>query len=172
MTAWSKLLVATTRLIDLHDSAHEPGSAFVQVSQEQRRGLRDGYWLDLGCLLLDFLLDIDFATNSAFVSQTRCLAHLREHYPDVETQSAGSTARGVELAREHPEVAAIAHPDNQGAGVELVAGDIQDRTTNTTRHTSPRRPGSSVCRRYRVAPSGRNLSCRIASDRAEAWPDV
>ncbi|TDX32768.1 hypothetical protein DFO67_10162 [Modicisalibacter xianhensis] len=83
MTAWSKLLVATTRLIDLHDSAHEPGSAFVQVSQEQRRGLRDGYWLDLGCLLLDFLLDVDFATNSAFVSQTRCLAHLREHYPGL-----------------------------------------------------------------------------------------
>lgn len=81
MTAWSKLLVATTRLIDLHDSAHEPGSPFVQVSQESRRGLRDGYWLDLGCLLLDYLLDVDFATNSAFVSQTRCLAALREYYP-------------------------------------------------------------------------------------------
>ncbi|MCE9666118.1 hypothetical protein LY622_22055 [Halomonas sp. M5N1S17] len=83
MTAWSKLLVATTRLIDLHDSAHEPGSAFVQVSQEQRRGLRDGYWLDLGCLLLDYLLDVDFATNSAFVSQTRCLNHLRDTYPEL-----------------------------------------------------------------------------------------
>lgn len=82
MTAWSKLLVATTRLIDLHDSGHEPGSPFVQVSQEQRRGWRDGYWLDLGCLLLDYLLDVDFATNSAFVSQTRCLAHLRESYPE------------------------------------------------------------------------------------------
>ncbi|MGQ7248882.1 hypothetical protein ACUN9Y_16300 [Halomonas sp. V046] len=81
MTAWSKLLIATTRLIDLHDSAHEPGSPFVQVSQEGRRGLRDGYWLDLGCLLLDYLLDLDFATNSAFVSQTRCLEALREHYP-------------------------------------------------------------------------------------------
>ncbi|WP_244613173.1 hypothetical protein [Modicisalibacter radicis] len=83
MTAWSKLLVATTRLIDLHDSAHEPGSPFVQVSQEQRRGLRDGYWLDLGCLLLDYLLELDFATNSAFVSQRRCLAQLREDYPDL-----------------------------------------------------------------------------------------
>lgn len=83
MTAWSKLFVATTRLLDLHDSAHEPGSPFVQVSQEQRRGLRDGYWLDLGCLLLDYLLDVDFATNSAFVPQTRCLSHLREHYPGL-----------------------------------------------------------------------------------------
>ncbi|MGQ4877176.1 hypothetical protein ACOJCM_01215 [Billgrantia sp. LNSP4103-1] len=83
MTAWSKLLIATTRLIDLHDSAHEPGSPFVQVSQEQRRGLRDGYWLDLGCLLLDYLLDEDFATNSAFVSQSRCLNHLREVYPQL-----------------------------------------------------------------------------------------
>lgn len=83
MTAWSKLLIATTRLIDLHDSAHDPGSPFVQVSQEQRRGLRDGYWLDLGCLLLDYLLEIDFTTNSAFVSQTRCLAQLREYYPNL-----------------------------------------------------------------------------------------
>lgn len=55
----------------------------MQVSQEQRRGLRDGYWLDLGCLLLDFLLDMDFTTNSAFVSQTRCLAALRDHYPEL-----------------------------------------------------------------------------------------
>lgn len=83
MTAWNKLLVATTRLLDLHDSAHEPGSPFVQVTQEQRRGLRDGYWLDLGCLLLDYLLEVDFATNSAFVTQRRCLAHLREDYPDL-----------------------------------------------------------------------------------------
>ncbi|WP_110655757.1 hypothetical protein [Salinicola halimionae] len=83
MTAWNKLLVATTRLLDLHDSAHEPGSPFVQVTQEQRRGLRDGYWLDLGCLLLDYLLEVDFATNSAFVTQRRCLTHLREDYPDL-----------------------------------------------------------------------------------------
>ncbi|UYG06177.1 hypothetical protein [Halomonas sp. M4R1S46] len=83
MTAWSKLLVATTRLIDLHDSAHEPGSPFVQVSQETRRGWRDGYWLDLGCLLLEYLLDVDFATNSAFVSQARCLAWLKSYYPDL-----------------------------------------------------------------------------------------
>jgi len=83
MTAWNKLLVATTRLLDLHDSAHEPGSPFVQVTQEQRRGLRDGYWLDLGCLLLDYLLEVDFATNSAFVTQRRCLAHLRGEYPDL-----------------------------------------------------------------------------------------
>ncbi|MBB3140571.1 hypothetical protein [Halomonas organivorans] len=81
MTAWSQLLVATARLIDLHDSAHDPGSPFVQVSQEQRRGWRDGYWLDLGCLLLEYLLDVDFATNSAFVSQGRCLAWLRDTYP-------------------------------------------------------------------------------------------
>ncbi|GHE19804.1 hypothetical protein GCM10017767_03250 [Halomonas urumqiensis] len=76
------MLVATTRLIDLHDSAHEPGSPFVQVSQEHRRGLRDGYWLDLGCVLLDYLLDVDFATNSAFVSQARCLNYLRETWPE------------------------------------------------------------------------------------------
>ena len=89
MTAWSKLLVATTRLLDLHDSGHEPGSPFVHVSQESRRGLRDGYWLDLGCLLLDYLLDVDFATNSAFVSQTRCLAHLREFYPELAHDDLG-----------------------------------------------------------------------------------
>ena len=63
----------------------------------------------------------------------QCRNYLREHYPDAETQSVASTARGVELARENPDVAAIAHPDNAGEGIDLLADDIQDRTTNTTR---------------------------------------
>ena len=63
-------------------AVHHPATQRV-IPPQQRRGLRDGYWLDLGCLLLDYLLEVDFATNSAFVTQRRCLAHLRGDYPDL-----------------------------------------------------------------------------------------
>ncbi|WP_043448297.1 hypothetical protein [Halotalea alkalilenta] len=88
-SSWSRLLAATARLIDLHDSAHEPGSPFIQVSQESRRGLRDGYWLDLGCLLLDYLLEVDFDANGAFIPQSRCLTRLREEYPALSADDLG-----------------------------------------------------------------------------------
>lgn len=142
MTAWSKLLVATTRLIDLHDSAHEPGSPFVQVSQEQRRGLRDGYWLDIGCLLLDYLLDVDFATNSAFVSQTRCLAQLREHYPGLP----------------HDDVAFVVNllstPSEIRFRADDVGSDDNGRGTRSTKRTALiEKQGQTG--QVRLTPSGR-----------------
>lgn len=141
MTAWSKLLVATTRLIDLHDSAHEPGSPFVQVSQEQRRGLRDGYWLDIGCLLLDYLLDVDFATNSAFVSQTRCLAQLREDYP----------------ALTHDDLAFVVNllstPSEIHFRADLGSDDIGRDTRSTKRTALIEKQGQTG--QVRLTPSGR-----------------
>lgn len=83
MTPWINLLVTTVRLLDLHDSNHERQSPHVRVSQEQRPGLKDGYWLDLASLLLDFLLEEDFITNGAFVSQSRCRNFIREFYPNL-----------------------------------------------------------------------------------------
>lgn len=83
MTPWINLLVTTVRLLDLHDSNHERLSPNVRVSQEQRPGLKDGYWLDLASLLLDFLLEEDFITNGAFVSQSRCRNFIREYYPNL-----------------------------------------------------------------------------------------
>lgn len=81
MTPWTNLLITTVRLLDLHDSNHEPRSSHVRVAQTARPGLKDGYWLDMACLLLDYLLEEDFLTNGSFISHSRCLGYVREYYP-------------------------------------------------------------------------------------------
>ena len=82
MTPWTNLLITTVRLLDLHDSSHERGSPHVRVAQMPRPGLKDGYWLDLACLLLDYLLEEDFISNGGFIGFNRCLEFTREYYPD------------------------------------------------------------------------------------------
>lgn len=149
MTAWNKLLVATTRLLDLHDSAHEPGSPFVQVTQEQRRGLRDGYWLDLGCLLLDYLLEVDFATNSAFVTQRRCLAHLRSEYPRL---CADDLSFVVNLLATPSEIHYREWQANPSASeAEAPAGERSGRSTKRTALIEKQGQTGQV----RLTPSGR-----------------
>jgi prephenate dehydratase len=65
----------------------------------------------------------------------QCRGWLEEHYPDVDVEAVASTARGVERAREDPSVAAIGHPANatNGTELELLAEDIQDKSSNATR---------------------------------------
>jgi len=63
----------------------------------------------------------------------QCREYLLEHHPDAERAAVASTAAGVERAREDPAVAAIAHPDTAGDGVEVLADDVQDRDSNATR---------------------------------------
>ncbi|WP_251976588.1 hypothetical protein [Salinicola avicenniae] len=146
MTAWNKLLVATTRLLDLHDSAHEPGSPFVQVSQEQRRGMRDGYWLDLGCLLLDYLLEVDFATNSAFVTQRRCLAHLRNDYPNLPADDLSFVVNLLATPSEiHYREWQAREPDD---------GELGERSVRSTKRTALiEKQGQTG--QVRLTPSGR-----------------
>ncbi|WFF42584.1 hypothetical protein EVC62_14350 [Salinicola endophyticus] len=147
MTAWNKLLVATTRLLDLHDSAHEPGSPFVQVNQEQRRGLRDGYWLDLGCLLLDYLLEVDFATNSAFVTQRRCLSHLRGEYPALPADDLSFVINLLATPSEiHYREWQAGPADN-----ELAPGERSGRSTKRTALIEKQGQTGQV----RLTPSGR-----------------
>ena len=57
MTPWIHLLASTLRLVDLHDSNHERHADNTSVSVETRPGLGDGYWLDIACLLLEYLLE-------------------------------------------------------------------------------------------------------------------
>lgn len=71
------------------------------------------------------------ASHSQALAQVR--SFLDENYPDVHREAVASTARSVELAREDPTVAGIAHPDNATGELQLVAEDIQDRTSNSTR---------------------------------------
>lgn len=154
MTAWSKLLVATTRLIDLHDSGHEPGSPFVQVNQEQRRGLRDGYWLDLGCLLLDYLLDLDFATNSAFVSQARCLNQLRETYPELPHDDLVFVINLLSTPSELHFRQASPPPDAREALAPSGSGEEEPRARRSTKRTALiEKQGQTG--QVRLTPSGR-----------------
>ena len=63
----------------------------------------------------------------------QCRSYLDAHYPGIQRQAVASTARGIEQAREDPSVAAVGHPANAGDGLELLAKDIQDRSSNATR---------------------------------------
>ncbi|ELZ94829.1 prephenate dehydratase [Haloferax mucosum ATCC BAA-1512] len=71
------------------------------------------------------------ASHSQALAQ--CRSYLDEHYPDVNLEAVASTARGVERARADPTVAGIGHPDNSGDDLQIVAEDIQDRSSNATR---------------------------------------
>ena len=76
----------------------------------------------------------DFETVASHAQAlAQCRSYLDEHYPDADLEAVASTARGVERAREDPAVAAIAHPDNAGESLSVLAEDIQDRTSNATR---------------------------------------
>jgi prephenate dehydratase len=68
----------------------------------------------------------------------QCRGYLDDHYPGVAQEAVSSTAQGVERAREDASVAAIAHPDNAngnapGGPLQVLAADVQDRTSNATR---------------------------------------
>lgn len=71
------------------------------------------------------------ASHSQALAQ--CREYLEREFPDKTVESVASTARGVERAREDPSVAGIGHPVNAGDDLEVLAEDIQDRTSNATR---------------------------------------
>ena len=85
MNSWIVLLSATLRLVDLHDSSRERRSEYTRVSQESRTGHGDGYWLEIACQLLEYLLEEDHQTNGQFIPQSRCLNHLRVMIPELST---------------------------------------------------------------------------------------
>ncbi len=71
------------------------------------------------------------ASHSQALAQ--CRDYLEATYPDAELEAVASTARGVEEARADPAVAAIGHPENADESLEVLAEDIQDRSSNATR---------------------------------------
>lgn len=79
------------------------------------------------------------ASHSQALAQ--CRSYLETHYPDVELEAVASTARGVERARDDPRVAGIGHPENAGDDLQVLAEDIQDRTSNATRFFVVAAPG-------------------------------
>lgn len=78
--------------------------------------------------------DSEFDTVASHAQAlAQCRRYLDNEYPDVGLEPVASTARGVERARADPTVAGIGHPDNAGDDLQVVASDIQDRTSNATR---------------------------------------
>ncbi|MFA1609921.1 prephenate dehydratase [Halobellus rubicundus] len=71
------------------------------------------------------------ASHSQALAQ--CRSYLEREYPDVDLEAVTSTAKGVEYARDDPTVAGIGHPGNAGDDLVVVAEDIQDRSSNSTR---------------------------------------
>ena len=72
------------------------------------------------------------ASHSQALAQ--CRDYLEREYSSATLEAVASTARGVQRAREDPTVAAIGHPDNaSGEDLQVLAEDIQNRTTNATR---------------------------------------
>jgi prephenate dehydratase len=74
------------------------------------------------------------ASHSQALAQ--CRKYLEREYPDRQREAVASTARGVARAREDPSVAGIGHPANAAEGdpeLEVLAEDIQDRSSNATR---------------------------------------
>ena len=63
----------------------------------------------------------------------QCRSFLETNYADADLEAVASTARGVQRARENPSVAAIGHPDNANETLQILAEDIQDRSSNATR---------------------------------------
>jgi prephenate dehydratase len=78
----------------------------------------------------------DFETVASHAQAlAQCREYLEAHYPDADLEAVASTARGVQRAREDPAIAAIGHPANaeNGAPLEVLGEDIQDRSSNATR---------------------------------------
>lgn len=71
------------------------------------------------------------ASHSQALAQ--CKSYLEAEYPDRKLEAVASTARGVERAREDPTIAGIGHPENASGDLQVLAEDIQDRTSNATR---------------------------------------
>jgi prephenate dehydratase len=71
------------------------------------------------------------ASHSQALAQ--CRSYLEREYPDTGLEAVASTARGVEQARADGSVAGIGHPDNAGEILSVIAEDIQDQSSNSTR---------------------------------------
>lgn len=77
------LLRISARLLDLHDSERETGSA-PEYAQEERRGRCDGHYLDLATAVLDVLRQHAHASGNAFLGFDALLITVRDLRPGVE----------------------------------------------------------------------------------------
>jgi prephenate dehydratase len=89
----------------------------------------------------------------------QCRQYLREHYPEAEIRTTGSTSHAAHLAQEFPEMAAIAGADTaEKYGLHILAREIQDASDNVTRFIA-------VARKMAVATGRDKTSLVIYLDR-------
>lgn len=80
LKGWEALLASTVRLLDVHDSGHEPGGAPVVMLREERPGRRDGLWLSVAIDLLKHLAEVEFRTNESWVALDDFVVYAVTHY--------------------------------------------------------------------------------------------
>lgn len=79
------LLRVAARLLDLHDAERAPGNA-PQFVQEERRGLRDGLYLDLASAALDALRKHAHDSGNAFLGYEALRFAINEVHPNVGSE--------------------------------------------------------------------------------------
>ena len=84
LKGWESLLAATARILDVHDSGHEPGSAPVVALREERAGRQDGLWLSIAIDLLKHLAEVEFRTNESWVALDEFIVYAVDHYGVAE----------------------------------------------------------------------------------------
>lgn len=84
----------------------------------------------------------------------QCRQYLRDHYPEAEVRTTGSTSHAARLAQEFPEMAAVAGADTAlKYGLKILAREIQDASDNVTRFI--------VAARKRAAATGRDKTSLV-----------
>lgn len=80
---WIELLATTVRLVDVHDSRHDPGVLAPLVS-EDRAGRNDALWLDIATQLLEYLNYQDQEVSDGWVPLGDFVSDMQARHPAVE----------------------------------------------------------------------------------------
>ncbi len=91
----------------------------------------------------------------------QCRQFLKEHFPEAELRTTGSTSHAAKLATEFEEMAAIASPETASVyGLDIVLQSIQDRTHNHTRFAIITR--SVIPENVKTCIKDQDVSCKTS----------
>jgi hypothetical protein len=147
------LLRISARLLDLHDAERAVGNS-PAFSTEERRGLRDGRYLDIAGTVLDALRANAHGSGNAFVGFDALLIGLREEIPDLD---ADDLRYVLNVLSRPTELWAI---DRQADGVKLVS----DKASALVERTF-------FAEDYRLAPAGRAAIAVAANIQSFAYAE-
>lgn len=80
---WTDYIASVVKLVDLHDSNHQPGTSPPPPS-EDRPGLGNGLWLDIAVRLIDFLHEYDAEVNEDWVYLGEFIDEMHERHGIME----------------------------------------------------------------------------------------